>query len=114
MRACPRRSPRPRFGGEGLSEQTLRRAAVAGCLILSAGLAWAADRREAARAGPVLVLPGAKEPCRVRLDVVVDGQSPTAAWEAFLDSLFDWFDRDGDGSLSRDEASRMVPLPLPG
>jgi Ca2+-binding EF-hand superfamily protein len=51
---------------------------------------------------------------RLRLDVVVDGQAPTAAWDVFLDRLFDWFDRDGDGSLGRAETSRMFPLPQPG
>jgi Ca2+-binding EF-hand superfamily protein len=69
---------------------------------------------EPARAGPVLVLPGAKESTRLRLDVTVDGQPPSAAWEAFLDRFFDWFDRDGDGWLSQAETARMVRLPLPG
>src|SRR5262249_48803828 len=39
---------------------------------------------------------------------------PEAAWEAFLDGLFDYFDRDGDGVLSRAETGRVFPLPLPG
>jgi Ca2+-binding EF-hand superfamily protein len=64
--------------------------------------------------GPVLVLPGAKGPCRLRLDLVVDGRSPLAAWDLFLDKLFDHFDADGDGWLSRAEAARIMPLPLPG
>jgi Ca2+-binding EF-hand superfamily protein len=84
------------------------RRAVAVWVLLGAGLAWPAV------AGPVLVLPGAEEPTRLRLEVVVDGQPPTAAWETFLDRLFDWFDRDGDGSLSRAEVNRIFPLPLPG
>jgi Ca2+-binding EF-hand superfamily protein len=83
-------------------------------LLVSAGLAWSADRPEQAPAGPVLLFPGAKGPSRLRLDVVVDSQSPTTAWDAFLDRLFDFFDQDGDGLLSRDEASRMFPLPIPG
>jgi Ca2+-binding EF-hand superfamily protein len=62
----------------------------------------------------VLLLPGAKEPFRLRLDVVLDGRSPDTAWEGFLDRLFDWFDRDGDGALSKAEVARMFPLPLPG
>src|SRR5262245_60390702 len=92
----------------------MRRVALAVCLFVSAGLAWSADRPEQAPAGPVSLLPGAKEPSRLRLDVIVDGQPPTAAWDVFLDRLFDFFDRDGDGLLGRDEASRMVPLPIPG
>jgi Ca2+-binding EF-hand superfamily protein len=65
-------------------------------------------------AGPALLLPGEKETLRLRLDVFAEGRYPSAAWETFLDRLFDWFDRDGDGSLSRVEVSRVFPLPLPG
>jgi Ca2+-binding EF-hand superfamily protein len=60
-----------------------------------------------------LLLPGKDQ--RLRLHVtVVKGQPPEAAWGAFLDRWFDYFDRDGDGALSRVEAARIVPLPLPG
>src|SRR5262249_8356342 len=106
----PGRRPDP--GGPGMS-----RAAVALCLFVSAGLAWPAGpavRPGQPPGGPVLALPGENGPFRLRLDVVIDGKPPTAAWDAFLDRLFDFFDRDGDGWLSRDEVSRMVPLPLPG
>jgi Ca2+-binding EF-hand superfamily protein len=48
------------------------------------------------------------------LDVVMDGNAPTAAWDEFLDQLFDFFDRDGDGSLSKAEVGRMCPLPRAG
>jgi Ca2+-binding EF-hand superfamily protein len=44
----------------------------------------------------------------------VDGQAPDVAWEAFLDKLFDYFDRDADRLLSAAEAGRVFPLPLPG
>jgi Ca2+-binding EF-hand superfamily protein len=67
-----------------------------------------------AGSGQVLLLPDAKGPFRLRLEVSVEGRPPTAAWELFLDRLFDWFDRDGDGALSRAEVERMFPLPLPG
>jgi Ca2+-binding EF-hand superfamily protein len=60
------------------------------------------------------LLPGTKDLFRLRLEMTVDGQAPEAAWEAFLGRLFDWFDRDGDGSLGRAEAERIFPLPLPG
>jgi Ca2+-binding EF-hand superfamily protein len=94
-------------------------------LFVSAVVAWLAflgDRTKQTLAagaeqpliGPVVLLPGAKQPYRLRLNVSIDGRTPTAAWDAFLDRLFDFFDRDGDDSLSRDEASRLVPLPLPG
>jgi Ca2+-binding EF-hand superfamily protein len=63
--------------------------------------------------GSILVLPGDKGAFRLRVEVA-GSQSPTAAWETFLDRLFDHFDRDGDGWLSRAEASRIMPLPLSG
>jgi Ca2+-binding EF-hand superfamily protein len=95
----------------------MRTSALAACLFLAASLTWETDAARAKKtslSGPVLLLPGGKEPCRLRLDVVVDGKSPELAWEAFLDRLFDHFDSDGDGSLSRTEAARIMPLPLPG
>jgi Ca2+-binding EF-hand superfamily protein len=77
-------------------------------------LLWAEEKVGEAQLPPVLRLPGAKEPSRLRLDVVLEGRSPTKDWEAFLDRLFDYFDRDGDGWLSRAEVARTFPLPLPG
>ena len=65
----------------------MRLAAVAVCVLVSAGLtwlSWPADRTERPSAGPILLLPDAKEPFRLRLDVVVDGQPPTAAWSVVL------------------------------
>jgi hypothetical protein len=63
---------------------------------------------------PDLLASGGKESVRLRLEVTVDGEPPEAAWEAFLDRLFDFLDRDGDGVLSPQEAARAIPLPLPG
>src|SRR5437867_1524176 len=87
------------------------RAAVACLLILVLGLS--AGREKEASSTPVLLLPGKKRPFRLGLEVT-NGKSSSADWEAFLDRLFDHFDRDGDGSLSRAEAGRLMPLPLPG
>jgi Ca2+-binding EF-hand superfamily protein len=61
----------------------------------------------------VLLLLGGKVPFRLRLEVVA-GKAPAEDWNAFLDRLFDHFDRDGDGNLSRAEVRRVMPLPLPG
>lgn|GEM_PF-4695112 len=47
----------------------------------------------------------------LRIEATVDGRSVDVAWAAFLDKLFDWFDRDGNATLSRMEASRVMPLP---
>jgi Ca2+-binding EF-hand superfamily protein len=65
-------------------------------------------------AGPALLFPGEHGPVRLRLEVRAGGRTPEAAWEAFLDRWFDYFDRDGDGSLSAAEAARVCPLPLTG
>src|SRR5580692_5222269 len=91
----------------------MRQVAAAVCIVLTATLVFAADKVDPP-AGQVLLFPGGKTPARMRLEIAIDGQSPVAAWEAFLDRLFDYFDRDGDGSLSRAEVARMFPLPLPG
>jgi Ca2+-binding EF-hand superfamily protein len=66
-----------------------------------------------AAADPVLLFPTSDVPARLRLEVTADGRPPEAAWVAFLDALFDHFDRDGDGVLSAAEAGRVFPLPLP-
>jgi Ca2+-binding EF-hand superfamily protein len=84
---------------------------VAGSLAWSPGTAGRAGQPGE---GVTLLLPGTKEHFRLRLEMTVDGHATAGAWETFLDRLFDWFDRDGDGSLSRDEAERIFPLPLPG
>lgn len=47
----------------------------------------------------------------LRIKPTVDGKSPDAVWDAFLDELFDWFDRDADGTLSKAESARVIPLP---
>ncbi len=60
-----------------------------------------------------LLLPANNKTLRLQLTIRADGQSPEAAHEAFLDRLFDFFDRDGDGALSPAEAGRLFPLPGP-
>jgi Ca2+-binding EF-hand superfamily protein len=89
----------------------MRGLAAAVCVFLGVGGAGAAGQPPA---GPVLLFPGAAGPVALRLEIVVDGVPPATDWERFLDSLFDFFDRDADGTLSRAEVSRMPPLPLPG
>jgi Ca2+-binding EF-hand superfamily protein len=86
---------------------------AAAFLVLSAGIVWTAGPPRAEPAGPVLVFPGGPA-ARLRLEVTFDGQHPEVRWSAFLDALFDFLDRDGDGWLSPAEVARMPPLPLPG
>lgn len=61
---------------------------------------------------PVLSFPSGAGTARLKLNVTVEGQSPDSNWNTFLDSLFDYFDRNGDGSLSSAEAARVIALPL--
>jgi len=91
----------------------MRPALVALAALLAALSFGAAEEKQPPPAGHALSLAGGKEPVRLRLEVVRDGKPLDGAWEAFLDRLFDHFDRDGDGSLSKAEAGRVVPLPLP-
>jgi Ca2+-binding EF-hand superfamily protein len=68
-----------------------------------------------ATAGEVeLLFPTGDVATRLRLDESAGGESPERAWQAFLDRLFDYFDRNGDGFLSPAEAARVFPLPLTG
>jgi Ca2+-binding EF-hand superfamily protein len=64
----------------------------------------------AAAADSVLRFPMGGSAVSLRLDV----PDAEPAWAAFLDALFDHFDRDRDGTLSPAEAARVFPLPLPG
>lgn len=57
-----------------------------------------------------LLLPGAKEPFRLRIEPPADVE---ATWTRFLAQLFDHFDRNGDGALQPAEAARIFPLPSP-
>jgi Ca2+-binding EF-hand superfamily protein len=61
-----------------------------------------------------LLFPSGAGSARVRLELTTGGESPERAWTAFLDRLFDYFDRDGDGVLLPAEANRVFPLPLSG
>ena len=61
----------------------------------------------------VLLFPAGDSPVHLRVEVTGIAL-PEVAWAAFLDKLFDYFDRDGDGFLSPAEADRVFPLPLPG
>ncbi|OWK40551.1 EF-hand domain-containing protein [Fimbriiglobus ruber] len=69
----------------------------------------------AAASAPVLLFPkDTGGTAHLRLEVAADGKPADVVWAAFLDKLFDHFDRDADGLLSPAEAARVFPLPLPG
>jgi Ca2+-binding EF-hand superfamily protein len=57
-----------------------------------------------------LVFFGDLRPVLVRVHVRVDGKPNGAVWDEFLGKLFKYLDRDGNGTLSREEAER-APTP---
>ena len=56
-----------------------------------------------------LLFPDGDTVARLRV-AVTDGKGPEAAWVAFLDKLFAYFDRDGSGTLSEAEAKRWCEV----
>src|SRR5262249_62357647 len=49
-------------------------------------------------------------PLLIRLHIQIDGKSYLAAWDEFVNYIFDQYDKNKDGVLDRDEAAR-VPSP---
>ncbi len=47
-------------------------------------------------------------PVLLRLHVLIDGEPYTAAWDAFVKKMFEYLDVNGDGSLTKEEAARLV------
>jgi Ca2+-binding EF-hand superfamily protein len=93
----------------------MTRAVLAFAALLGAALASAPPpAAPTGKEGGAITVADGKTTFNLRFEIEVDGQSAQAAWEAFLDRAFDYFDRDGDGSLSRAEAGRMFGFPLPG
>jgi Ca2+-binding EF-hand superfamily protein len=78
---------------------------VLALVLVTASAARAADDAE-------LVFPAGKSLTRLRLEVTAHGGASDRDWTTFLDRLFDYFDRNGDGFLSPAEAARVFPLPL--
>src|SRR5262249_39593665 len=58
-----------------------------------------------------LVLANSTE--RLRFVLEFSGPAPEARWSEFLKQWLAFYDRDGDGMLSREEAARVLALPLP-
>src|SRR5262249_9430564 len=56
-----------------------------------------------------LVFLHAPQPLRIRMHVSIDGKSPSVLWDAFLDKLFAYYDLNGDGYLSPQEAAKLMP-----
>src|SRR5262245_28827982 len=89
----------------------MRSAVAFAALLLTAMSATALAQSPGPRPSVTLISP--RDRIRIELDILVDGQPTTVAWDRFLDRFFDFFDRDADGALSRSECSRLPSLPLP-
>jgi len=48
-------------------------------------------------------------PVLIRLHLRAGDKPYVAVWEAFMDKLFAWFDKDNDGFLSQAEVARLMP-----
>jgi Ca2+-binding EF-hand superfamily protein len=53
-----------------------------------------------------LVFLGETGPLLVRLHIRIDGKPFSLAWDRYIEDLFDYLDRDGDGILSKEEGER--------
>jgi Ca2+-binding EF-hand superfamily protein len=110
-----------RVRGVSLSESF--RFGMSACLIASAlALAGrAADPVKAAKAEPAKPKAGPAVPDvqdlvyfseqgihKIRLHILVNGKSATQAWNTFVDKVFAYFDRNGDGHLSPEEVGKMM------
>jgi Ca2+-binding EF-hand superfamily protein len=65
-----------------------------------------AEKAKAAADAIDLVFLDDARPVLLRLHVQIDGKPYGDSWDAFLDKLFKYLDRDGNGTLSKDEAER--------
>jgi Ca2+-binding EF-hand superfamily protein len=68
------------------------------------------DKTPSPRATQDIIVLGESRPVLIRLHVLIDGKPMEAAWLDFVGRLFKTLDRDGDGSLSKEEAEG-VPSP---
>jgi Ca2+-binding EF-hand superfamily protein len=87
------------------------KALAVGLLVLGSALVCRASQGPSAPPSEAvdLILPG--EGGRVRIQLTLAGKALAAPWEAFLDRWFEYFDRAGNGWLSRAEAGRILALP---
>jgi Ca2+-binding EF-hand superfamily protein len=52
---------------------------------------------------------GSDRPVLIRLHLQIGDKPYPTAWEAWMDRLFAWFDKNNDGTLSPAEAARLMP-----
>src|SRR5262249_21760788 len=101
-----------RQGGVRLAPSLTLRALIILTVPLMALLAFADDKpppaKDAAPVGAVqdIVYFAETRPILIRLHVELEGQPFDAAWDDYIDALFKYLDRDGDGVLNSTEAER--------
>jgi Ca2+-binding EF-hand superfamily protein len=95
--------------------------AVGAVVLLSSWLALAGQQPQAAHDAPQrtastdaydLVFLGETHPVLICLHVRIDGKPLRQAWDDFIDHLFRYLDRDGNGVLSQEELQRAPRPPL--
>jgi Ca2+-binding EF-hand superfamily protein len=84
----------------------------AAVLAVFTGGAGVSPVRAAERDNQDFVYLGDKGPVLIRLHVRIDGKPLVDAWEGFVGKFFAYLDVDGDGMLSKTEASRVPPIPV--
>ncbi len=57
-----------------------------------------------------LVYLGDARPMLLRLHILVDGKPYPAAWDGFMKKMFDYMDVNGDGTLDKAEAARVLTV----
>jgi Ca2+-binding EF-hand superfamily protein len=57
-----------------------------------------------------LVYLGETRPMLLRMHVLIDGKPYPAAWDAFMKKMFDYADVNGDGTLDKAEAARVLTV----
>src|SRR5262245_46216287 len=78
-------------------------------LVLISGTAPAAEKPKAASDLQDLVFLADGRPLLIRLHIRVDGKAHLAAWDEFVNYVFDQYDTNKDGVLDKDEAARVPP-----
>src|SRR5262245_1042092 len=78
-------------------------------LLLISGTAPAAEKPKAASDLQDLVFLADGRPLLIRLHIRVDGKAHLAAWDEFVNYVFDQYDTNKDGVLDKDEAARVPP-----
>lgn len=84
--------------------------AIAAVVLVASGVSTARSMEPSSSHAVVFSAPDGL--VTLELDLQIEGRSPEASWQKFLGHLFDYFERDADGSLDEAECARLPALPL--